>query len=78
MASGMNFASDTQLKKICGTTNRQEQVARLQERGLNPFIDPTDGKPIIFIEVIAQSMLGSHGEGFEPDFQFNESVFDDD
>jgi hypothetical protein len=53
------LCTPAELRKLTGTKIPAEQVAVLRRRGLNPFVCPRTGCPIIYESVIRESMLGN-------------------
>lgn len=47
----------TELRQITGTASPGEQMAILRRRGIYPFECPKTGRPLVYGEVVAQSML---------------------
>ncbi|MBL4680125.1 MAG: hypothetical protein JKY88_05305 [Pseudomonadales bacterium] len=70
----MKFCTPTQIKKLTGTKVPAEQVVALRQRGLNPFICPHTGTPIIDESVILASMMGK-SDDLPHEFEFNEEAF---
>ena len=47
----------TELRQITGTASPREQMAILRRRGINPFECPKSGRPLVYFDVVVQSML---------------------
>lgn len=70
----MRLCTPSQIRKLTGTKIPGEQIAALRQRGLNPFVCPTTGSPIIDESVILKSMMGNSHESMQA-FVLNEEAF---
>lgn len=72
--SNVKICTATEIRKLTGTNIPTEQVAALRQRGLNPFVCPINGTPIIDERVILASMLGKSDDATS-EFKLNEEAF---
>lgn len=70
----MRICKPSEITKLTGTKIPAEQVSALRQRGLNPFVCPVNGIPIIDESVIFASMLGN-SDDVPHEFKLNEEAF---
>lgn len=67
--------SPVEIRKLTGTKIPSEQVTCLRSHGLDPFICPKSGSPIIYRDVVKACMLGQRKQQRES-FELNMEAFE--
>ena len=57
------FLSAGELRKLTGSTAPAEQVRFLRSQGLNPWVHPQTGCPVLYRDVVLRNQMSDDREG---------------